>query len=332
MTFKRTKKLVSILTPCYNGARVIRRLLDSVLQQDYPYVEMIIVDDGSIDDSKNIINSYQDKFVNRGYSLFYIYQENKGQAAAINNGLKNVSGEYLIWPDCDDFFSFPSSISTFVNSFLKLDDEYGVVRCFANVLDEKDLHTLYVRKHNVMKERIFVEFFTCVESIAGAGLYMVRMDAFDRVNPSRDIYSEEKPQNWQLLLPILYSYKIYTIKKTLHNIVVNSHSHSREQKKFEEHIKGFDGYLSILIHTLDKIQMSSIERMRFQKICLIRNLLDKLDLSMGFYRRKDAINYVRELKKYKYRFSLAKKIKILVLTISPMLFRFIMKKYRAILK
>lgn len=52
MTFKRTKKLVSILTPCYNGARVIRRLLDSVLQQDYPYVEMIIVDDGSIDDSK----------------------------------------------------------------------------------------------------------------------------------------------------------------------------------------------------------------------------------------------------------------------------------------
>lgn len=52
MTFKRTKKLVSILTPCYNGARGIRRLLDSVLQQDYPYVEMIIVDDGSIDDSK----------------------------------------------------------------------------------------------------------------------------------------------------------------------------------------------------------------------------------------------------------------------------------------
>lgn len=69
MAFRRTKKLVSILTPCYNGARVIHRLLDSVLQQDYPYVEMIIVDDGSIDDSKNIINSYQDKFVKNTNSL-----------------------------------------------------------------------------------------------------------------------------------------------------------------------------------------------------------------------------------------------------------------------
>ena len=72
---------------------------------------MIVVDDGSTDNSKETIESYKSKFEEKGYSLLYIYQNNNGQAAAIDKGLKYVSGEYLIWPDSDDYFSFPSSIS-----------------------------------------------------------------------------------------------------------------------------------------------------------------------------------------------------------------------------
>lgn len=70
MTFNTVKNLVTILTPCYNGAKVIHRLLDSVLVQDYPHIEMIVVDDGSTDNSKETIESYKSKFEEK--RLFFV--------------------------------------------------------------------------------------------------------------------------------------------------------------------------------------------------------------------------------------------------------------------
>lgn len=88
-------ELVSLLTPCYNMEKYIFRLLDSVLSQTYPTVEMIIIDDGSSDKSADIIKSYIPKFSERGYSLKYVFQENSGQSVAIQNGLLLVKGKYL---------------------------------------------------------------------------------------------------------------------------------------------------------------------------------------------------------------------------------------------
>ena len=62
MDFEIIKGLVSIITPCFNGEHLIFRLLDSVLKQDYQQIEMIVVDDGSMDKSKDVILSYVDKF------------------------------------------------------------------------------------------------------------------------------------------------------------------------------------------------------------------------------------------------------------------------------
>ena len=52
------KGLVSIITPCYNTGKIIHRLLDSILEQDYPFIEMLVVDDGSTDNSKQIAEEY----------------------------------------------------------------------------------------------------------------------------------------------------------------------------------------------------------------------------------------------------------------------------------
>lgn len=58
--------LVSIITPCYNGEKLIHRLLDSILSQDYPSIEMIIVDDGSKDKTHDVIENYINKFKQKG--------------------------------------------------------------------------------------------------------------------------------------------------------------------------------------------------------------------------------------------------------------------------
>ena len=108
------KGLVSIITPCYNTGSIVHRLLDSILEQDYPSVEMFAIDDGSTDNTPDVIKSYIPKFEKKGYRLTYVKQENGGQSSAINNGLKMVSGEYLAWPDSDDFYCVPTAISSLV--------------------------------------------------------------------------------------------------------------------------------------------------------------------------------------------------------------------------
>ena len=98
------KKMVSIITPCYNGGKLLSRYLDSVLKQTYKNIELIIVNDGSSDNTEKIVISYKGQFKKEGMKLVYIYQDNKGLGGAINTGLKHFTGDYLCWADYDDFF------------------------------------------------------------------------------------------------------------------------------------------------------------------------------------------------------------------------------------
>lgn len=95
-----TEGLVSIITPCYNGAKYISETIDSVIAQTYTEWEMIIVDDGSKDNSAQIISGYAAK----DSRIRLISQENAGSAAARNNGIRNASGQYIALLDADDLW------------------------------------------------------------------------------------------------------------------------------------------------------------------------------------------------------------------------------------
>lgn len=92
------RDLVSIITPCYNGAAYISETIESVLSQTYSYWEMLIVDDGSKDDSAFIVKSYGEKD-NR---IRLIQQANAGSAAARNHGIRQAKGQYIALLDADD--------------------------------------------------------------------------------------------------------------------------------------------------------------------------------------------------------------------------------------
>lgn len=94
------KGLVSIITPCYNGAKYISETIDSVLAQTYAQWEMIIVDDGSKDNSDEIIRNYMEK----DERIKFFQQENAGSAAARNNGIRNANGQYIALLDADDLW------------------------------------------------------------------------------------------------------------------------------------------------------------------------------------------------------------------------------------
>lgn len=89
--------LVTVVMPCYNAAEYIAEAIDSVLHQSYPHVELIVVDDGSTDDSVAVVQRYQER-------LRLIQQPNKGASAARNRGIVSGTGEYLAFLDADDFW------------------------------------------------------------------------------------------------------------------------------------------------------------------------------------------------------------------------------------
>lgn len=89
--------LVSVVVPFYRHKEWLREALDSVFYQDYENLEIILVNDGSTEDVTSILEEYSDK-------LKYIYQENKGAAAARNRGILEARGKYIAFIDSDDIW------------------------------------------------------------------------------------------------------------------------------------------------------------------------------------------------------------------------------------
>lgn len=103
-------KRLSVIIPVYNAAKTIRRCIDSILHQDMKGIEVILVNDGSSDDSESICLSYQQLHAD---CIRLINQENRGPSSARNRGIDHSTGEYLAFIDADDYIE-PDMFSTMI--------------------------------------------------------------------------------------------------------------------------------------------------------------------------------------------------------------------------
>ena len=120
--------LVTIVTPSYNQADYLEETIKSVLNQDYPNIEFVIVDGGSTDNSIAIIEKYADKLD------WWISEADQGQTDAINKGFAHANGEILAWINSDDTYS-SRAVSEAVK-FLQSRPDVGMVYGDANLIDE----------------------------------------------------------------------------------------------------------------------------------------------------------------------------------------------------
>lgn len=139
--------LVSIVIPAYNAAETIIPCIESVLNQTYKHLEIIVIDDGSKDATKEIVKEYRKKYCID--NLQFIYQDNAGPSAARNRGIELAKGEYIAFLDSDDLWE-PSKIEKQIRCFQRKD--VALVGCRCRIGNNQ------VEKHRVSKGMVEVSF------------------------------------------------------------------------------------------------------------------------------------------------------------------------------
>lgn len=266
-------KLVSIIVPCYNGERFVDRCIQSIYIQDYCPIELIIVDDGSTDSSKKTIFEWDLPLKEKGITLKYIYQENRGLGGAIKTGLENAQGEYISLLDIDDEY-LPDCVKDRV-SFLDNHSETGCVITNGYVENKGATHLFSQQLNEINKSRIIVDLIRG-DLFNWAGSYMVRSHPVKEFYTVHEYYCSRNGQNLQILLPVIYKEgaEILDIPHMIYHKQVSSLS-STDQNRMEKSIKNANDYYDIRMHVINDL-FDEQDRERYTKEAeygLWRNIL-----------------------------------------------------------
>ena len=284
------KQLVSIIIPAYNAGKYIRGSIKTILEQTYNNFEIIIVDDGSTDNTAQMVrDEYQGDA-----RIKLISQKNGGVAVARNNGIRTAKGEYIAFLDPDDYY-LPSKIEKEVK-FLQDHPEFDIAYCNVKHFYDDNLNELYQHQGKTPSGQVFENlldgFFGQLNTVLIPKRILEKVGMFDE--NFRD--SEE----WDMFLRIARAgYTFGFLDEDLVRIRISSGSLSRYENQWK--MKSHN------LHVFEELNksMSEEERKKYHMPKRLARLRFILAVAYVAAKKKDLA--MIELKKIKYD-SLLKKI------------------------
>ena len=189
--------IVSIIIPTCNSAKTIGRAVNSCINQTYKNIEIIVIDDGSADNTKEVLSRYSSD-----ERFKYIYQENQERSAARNHGLDVARGEYIQFLDSDDEI-YPTKIEKQIN-FLESHKEYFMVYCDVEYKENKSL----------IKTFKATERETTNKEILKRNFIVINAPLF-RQNNIRFTENMNKLEDWEFWIKLVTNKKINFISEPL---------------------------------------------------------------------------------------------------------------------
>lgn len=295
--------LVSIITPCYNGARFISQYIESLKNQTYKKLEILFINDGSTDESEVLINKRKQELLKLGYQFRYYSQSNQGAAAATEIALWHMNGEYFLLHDVDDIL-LPNAIEVMA-SFLKCNPHYGMVRCNGYYVKSDNIENImgtFDSNHQSGREDKLFEKLLYGETYNWPGSFMIRTEDFIQSNHNLDIYHSRYGQNLQVMLPVAFYFDSYFIDMCLMKYIRHKDSHSMATTYL--HMKDlYNGYQENRIKILDSLNLAEDKRdeyvheinICFSKIRLelaeANKVIEDMDKEYFFLKKNKSLNY-----------------------------------------
>jgi glycosyltransferase involved in cell wall biosynthesis len=194
MTSTASEPLVSVVMPAYNVAWCIARAIDSVLAQDYSARELIVVNDGSTDDTRAVLDGY-------GSAIKLIDQENRGMSAARNVAIRRAGGDYIAFLDADDRW-LPDKLSRQVE-LMRHRPEIGFCSTAARVEDGEGKLLNEWRCRHASAEMLVTLFAENAAIAGGCSAVMVRKPLLEQVGLfDESLRGFEDPDLWMRLAAV----------------------------------------------------------------------------------------------------------------------------------
>jgi len=274
--------VVSVIIAVYNGEKYIKEAVESILNQTYKDIELIVVDDGSTDRTKEILTNYP--------NIKYVYQDNRGEGAARNLGTSLAKGDYIAFLDGDDLYK-KDKIEKQIN-MLELNPEIDVVYCDLEVVDEKLKYINILKSEGVYDKREdLLPMMLYRQVVQGPICMMIRKKCSDAVKWKENytyivdyIYTINlaKKFNFKYLEEPLYVYRRHN------NNLSNSHEKTLvEERRFLESI-GIDEIGKI-------INNSSFDR--YNRKILLAKILIKM---LKYKEAQHILEEIKDIKKDEY--------------------------------
>ncbi len=188
---KNNNPLVSIVIPTHNRANLLGRCVQSILNQTYENFELIIVDDASTDNTKNIIKRFKDKRI-----IYIKHKKNLGGGAARNTGIKTAKGNFIAFQDSDDEW-LPQKLEKQMNAFETASKNTGVIyTAFWRIENGKKTYipnNIQNKQGNIHQELLKGNFVTTQSAV-------VKKECFEKAG----VFDEDLPsgQDWELWIRI----------------------------------------------------------------------------------------------------------------------------------
>ena len=201
---------VDVVIPIFNNEKYIAKCIDGVLAQTFTINKIIIVNDGSTDNSEKIIKEYAKKHKN----IIYIKQTNQGPSEARNNGFKITTANYVALLDADDIW-YPNKIAEQIEIYKQGNEKLGIVHCNYEIIDANDnfcrnAYIIKAKKRGNIFDAILFENYGLAGS---ASAVLIKKEFIDKVGLfDTKIYHGE---DWDFYLKLANICEVDFVDKTL---------------------------------------------------------------------------------------------------------------------
>jgi glycosyltransferase involved in cell wall biosynthesis len=208
---KQPLPLVSVIIPAYNAEQFVERTLNSVLNQTYQNLEVIVVNDGSHDRTAEIVS----EIAHRDDRVILLHQSNSGVAVARNLGIQHSKGEFIAPIDADDIW-YPKNIEKQVQYILQAETSVGLVYSWSIDINENDEVEGEFRASSIEGE-VYTTLLLH-DFIANASSTLIRRECFERVggyNIDLKAHNAQGSEDWDLYLRIAQYYHFQAVPEFL---------------------------------------------------------------------------------------------------------------------